>query len=241
VNQKGGVGKTTIAFNLAHGFAREGKKVLVVDNDAQGNLTSSMLPRGVKPESFTADLYEGRVSTLQAVADRIYLMAGNDGLEAAQYGDESVALFSTVIGRIQQKGVLDFILIDCSPQLTNLALAGIMAADRLLIPLQPSKFAVDGLKKLLLEVKRMKVTGATKATVLGFVMNLVSPTKLHRQTVLQLKKKYPQYVFENVIHKRTAFEESPIKAQSIWDYGQDERAEIEMSALVREVLKKMEG
>jgi chromosome partitioning protein len=241
VNQKGGVGKTTIAFNLAHGLAREGKKVLAIDNDAQGNLTSSMLARGMKPEYFTADLYEGKATKLQAVADRLYLMAGDDELEAAQYEDESAAKFSTVVGKIQDKGVLDYILIDCNPQITNLTLAGIMAADHLLIPMQPSKYSIDGLKKLFVEIKKMRATGATKAAILGFVMNLVSPTRLHRQTVLQLKKKYPQYVLDSVVHKRTAYEESPIKAQSIWDYGQDEKAEMEMSALVREILKKVEG
>lgn len=243
VNQKGGVGKTTIAFNLAHGLAREGKKVLAIDNDAQGNLTSSMLPRGARAEQFTADLYEGRASKLQKVigVEGLYLMAGDDELEAAQYEDESAAKFSTVVGKIQKKGVLDYIIIDCNPQITNLTLAGIMAADHLLIPMQPSKYSIDGLRKLFVEIKKMRATGATKAAILGFVMNLVGPTRLHRQTVMQLKKKYPQYVLDSVIHKRTAYEESPIKAQSIWDYGQDEKAEFEMSALVREILKKLEG
>lgn len=241
VNQKGGVGKTTLAFNLSHGLARAGKIVLAVDNDAQGNLTSAMLGRGVKPKSFTSDMYDGQASKLHSVGKNLYLMAGDEELEAVQYDESSAARFSNTVSKIQAKGVLDYIIIDCNPQITNLTLAGIMAANHLLIPLQPSKFGIDGLKKLFVELKKMRATGASQATVLGFVMNLVSPTKLHRQTVRQLKKHYPEYVLENIIHKRTAYEESPIKSLSIWDYSQDRKAELEMNGLVSEIIRKIEG
>lgn len=241
VNQKGGVGKTTISFNLAHGLVRHGKKVLVVDNDPQGNLTSSLLPRGVRPEIFSVDLYEERIDRLQSVKENLFITAGDDSLETVQYEEESAAQFANVIGKISNQGKLDYIIIDCSPQITNLTLAGIMAANHLLIPIQPSKYSIDGLRKLLVELKKMRATGATKASILGFILNLVSSTKLHRQTAQQLKKKFPKYVMESVVRKRTAYEESPIKTQSIWDYGQDEKAEIEMNALIREIIKKVEG
>jgi chromosome partitioning protein len=125
--------------------------------------------------------------------------------------------------------------------MTNLTLAGIMASTHLLVPMQPSKYSIDGLRKLFTEIKKMRGTGSTKTEILGFVMNMVCPTKLHRQMVNQLKRKYPQFILDSVIHKRTAYEESPIKNKSIWQYGQDEKAELEMSALVREIIRKVEG
>ena len=192
------------------------------------------------PQTLTTELYTGSVRKLQAVADGLYLVSGNDELEAVQYGEESASNFAEVVAKIRSKEIVDFIIIDCNPQITNLTMAGIMAADSLLIPLQPSRYSVDGLRKLFQEVKKMRATGASRARILGFVMNMVSGTKLHRQTVRQLRERYPEYVFDAVIHKRTAYEESPIKSQNIWDYGQDEKAELEMSALVKEFMRKIE-
>nr|WP_321256882.1 ParA family protein [uncultured Pseudodesulfovibrio sp.] len=239
INQKGGVGKTTIALNMAHGFVREGKKVLAVDNDPQGNLTNSLLINE-EIRCFSASLYNGKVNKLQSVNGHMGIMAGDSKLEIVQYNEQSPLRFSSVLTKIKQKHIFDYILIDSSPQITNLTFASIMAADNLLFPLQPSKFGLDGLKKVLMAVAKMKSTGATKAAVLGVVMNLVNRTKLHRQTILALKKRYPRDVMDCVIHRRTAYEESPIKGQSIWEYGKDERAQIEMSAFMREILKRLE-
>lgn len=238
MNKKGGVGKTTLSFNLAHGLAQQGFKVLAIDNDDQCNLTYSMLARGVKPEYFSADWYVASPTKVQSVCEKLWLLSGSDDLEEMDYIEAGPVNFADQISKVVAKGVFDFIIIDCNPQVRNLTMAAIMAANHVIVPMQPSKYAVDGLRRLFKTIRQLRSTGASRAEFLGIVMNLVSHTKLHRQTIQQLRKKHPDLIFDSVIRKRTAFEESPLRNQSIWQYNTDDKAVDEMRALVAEVVRK---
>ncbi|MBI9095288.1 MAG: ParA family protein [Sphaerochaeta sp.] len=239
LNQKGGVGKTTISFNLAHGLAQLGLKVLVIDNDGQANLTGSFLAEGEKPKCYTSSMYRGSISNPQEVGPNIWLVAGDDDLDSVQFMPEGPDVFAQIVEKIIAENIFDYIVIDSNPQITNLTLAGIMASDYLIVPLQPSKYGLDGLRKLFLKVKEMRSTEASHASLLGFVMNKVKPTRLHRTTIQKLRKMYPQYIFETVIHELTAYEESPLDQKSIFDYEPSSRAALDMSAFVREVIRKI--
>lgn len=241
MNQKGGVGKTTLTFNLAHGLARNGLKVLVIDNDAQGNLTSSLLPRGVKPLAFAANLYEGRPDNPQQVAENLWLMAGDDELESYATAEEGPAPFRDTVRAIQRKMVFDLILIDTNPQITHLTFAAAMAATQILVPLIPTKFAFEGLGKLFRKIKELKTTGASQARILGFVLTMQTGTTYHRQGVAMIRTKYPELTFAAAIRKLTAYEESPAVNKSIFEYEPNGQAATEMKAVVDEFLARLNG
>lgn len=242
VNQKGGVGKTTLTLNLAAGLAREGRKVLLIDNDAQGNATSSLLPKGVRPLAFTSIMYEGRADDPQSVRESVWLMAADDELDSANFLDNGASgQFGQVVHRIAEKQCFDYILIDSNPQITNLTLASMIAATHLLIPLQPSKYSLDGLSKLFARLRDLRAAGASQAHIMGFSINLHAGTVLHRQTTNFLRQKYPQYTLESVIGKRTAIEESWVRNKSIFEYEPEGKAALEFSNLVREVEAKVNG
>lgn len=241
INQKGGVGKTTIAFNLAHGLADKGMNVLAIDNDPQSNLTSALLPRGALRQAPTSAMYQGEFRSPQEVRTNLWVCSASSDLDEAQLIDDGPGKFAAISQRLRQKDVFDYVLIDSSPQITNLTFAGIMAATHLLIPLQPAQFAIDGLSRLFNTVKELRSTGASSAKVIGFVMSMMKGTTLHRHKMNALRKQYPQYFLQSVIRSRTALEESPISHQSIFEYEPNGKAAAEMGALVREVLKKTGG
>ena len=238
-NQKGGVGKTTLAFNLAHGLAREGKKTLVIDNDPQANLTHSFIVDA--PQAATWTLYEGRTDNPQAVAENLFLIGATDELEGFSDADSGLHEFKAILSAVAQKNIFDFIIIDNNPQISNLTIAAIMAADYILIPLIPSKYSFQGINKLFTQIKHLKEQGLSQAEPIGFVENLKSNTILHRQNSNALRKNYPQLHFEAKISRRTSLEESPIHRQSIFDYEPEGKAAFEFSQLVKEILSKTDG
>lgn len=238
VNQKGGVGKTTLSLNLAHGLAREGKKVLAVDNDAQANLTRSFLAE--VPEGRSSSLFRGRLDNPQTIAPGLFLLGADDSLEDASVEASGPDNFCKVLKALDVKGVFDFVLIDCHPGLSNLTLAAMMAASHILIPLTPSEYAFQGLNKLFREIKRLRSEGYSNAEPLGFVVNLMSPTTYNRHNLTELRRNFPDLQFESVLRRRTAFEESPALRKSVFDHEPNGAAALEMGSLVREFIKRME-
>ena len=125
-NQKGGVGKTTIAFNLAKGLAARGRRVLVIDNDPQGNLTHALL---AEPEAFEADIFsyykpEAGNATPQAIAANLFLLGANQRLATVTDLQLDDALFGLREGLAMLKTDFDYILIDCLPSLRCAAASG---------------------------------------------------------------------------------------------------------------------
>lgn len=241
LNKKGGVGKTTLTFNLAHGLALKGYKVLAIDNAGQGHLTRAFLPKATKPLAFTHALYDGEIQNPQNVADKVWLFAGGDELDESQHIEDGPEQFAAIMTKLQARDLFDYILIDSDPQLTNLTLASMRAASHLLVPVQPAEFGIDGLKKMFATLRSLKSTGSSEAVFLGFVMSMVKPTVLHRHKINALRKQFPQYYLESHIKMRTALEESPIMNKSIFEYEPNGKAAHEMNALVTEICNKVEG
>lgn len=238
-NQKGGVGKTTTAFTLAHGLARAKKRVLVIDNDAQGSLGNLFL-QGAKPTALTASLYQRRPDNPMMVAERIALYCGGDGLDAVATGEQGAPAFSQVLKAIGDRDLFDLVLIDCGPSLSTLSFAALMAAQHVLVPSQPTKLSLDGLGQLLARIRDLRVTGASQAAMLGIVITMHARTVYHREMESALRKAR-QDVLETVLFKRTAYEEAAALGKSLWDYEPQGQATLEAGQLTKEILKRLNG
>ena len=243
-NQKGGVGKTVLAFNLAHGLAKKGNRVLCIDNDPQGNLTLSFIGNKGEILSTTDQLYQAEVKEIQTVSNNVWLYGvSSDGqaLEAAAEATGGPNNFQTVVGKLGESGHFDYIIIDTNPYFSNLTIAAFVAATVVFIPLEASENALKGASRLLKELSRLKKEGYSNARWLGFAVNKLRPTSYQRSCVLALRKAFPEDVFETTLSQLTAFEESPARQKSVWDYEPDGQAAFQMELLIQEFLKRIKA
>lgn len=245
-NQKGGVGKTVMAFNLAHGLARKGKRVLAIDNDPQGNLTLGFIGNKGEIRSTTDQLYRGDVKEIQGVGTGSHLWlygVSSDGqaLEAAAEASDGPSNFQSVLEKLGKSGHFDYIIIDTNPYFSNLTIAAFVAATVVFIPLEASENALKGASRLLKELSKLKREGYSNARWLGFAVNKLRPTSYQRMCVHSLRKAFPEDVFETTLSQLTAFEESPGKQKSVWEYDPEGQAAFQMEVLVQEFLKRIKA
>ena len=241
-NQKGGVGKTTFAFNLSKGLASRGHRVLVVDNDPQGNLTSAFLEDPTALEANVLDFYEGRVGSVQpqTVGQGLELIGANIHLSRIAESEFEV-IFRLKEGLEGLKGSYDFVLIDCLPSFGYLNMAALNAADRVLIPTKPAPFALAGLKDLFDTVSKVQRRLNADLKVLGIVLNLVEGrrTTLGGELEGVLRETYGDLVFETSIHKGVKLEESPSFNQSVMEYDPGGKPAQQLEALLGEMLSRL--
>jgi len=182
-NQKGGVGKTTIAFNLAQILAeRRGTKVLAIDNDPQGNLTSSFLenPSELKGNIFNA--YEEKDLEPERISKSLDFLGSNISLAPVAERDFQIIFrLKESIEKLQNTPSLktyDYVVIDCLPSFGHLHLAALNAADYVVVPVKPSPYALAGMKDLFDTIKRIKKYFNPNIQVLGIIINQVDGRKL---------------------------------------------------------------
>lgn len=240
-NQKGGVGKTTITFNLSKELAHRGYSVLAIDNDPQGNLTSAFL---ADPEAMQADVlsfYKNEYDiSPQSIEERLDLIGAS--IQLATVPDSDVLAVSSLqegIKSLERK--YDFVLIDCLPSLGLLSLAALTAAQHVLIPMKPAPFALKGSKDLFTTIERVKRKMNPKLNVLGIVLNLVEGrvTTMGDQLESVIRGQYGEQVFETKLAKGTKLEESPAFNQSISEYDQRSKGASQFSDFTDEFLKRL--
>lgn len=223
VNQKGGVGKTTSAINLGAYMALAGKKILLVDFDSQGNMSSGVGISKNKPTVY--DLLAER-----AVASDVIRKTSVENLWAIP---ASIDLSGAAIELVEQenrefflKKVLeplrekfDYILVDCPPSLGMLTLNGLVAADSVFIPLQCEYFALEGLTLLLQTVKKVQ-QGLNPGLDIGgiFFTMYDSRTKLSQDVVQQVTMYFKERVFSTVIPRNVRLSEAPSHGKPICQY-----------------------
>jgi chromosome partitioning protein len=246
-NQKGGVGKTTLSFNLASALANMNRCVLMVDNDPQGNLTS-YVGQEIPERQLTMDeVYLSKNAAglsheqLFCVGSRLSLLPSNPMLSGVEYYLVSRPQREQIL-RSQLQRILvdfDFIFIDNPPSLNLLTINGIMAADRVLVPVQPEFFSLEGISQLqgtMDDLKRYK----PDLQYLGFVANMFDDRRrLNVEVMNTLKQTYPQLVFETCIHNSVKVAESSGFGRSVLDYSPRSRSAQEFNSLAQEVLKRM--
>jgi len=225
-NQKGGVGKTTTAMNLGTYLTAHGKKVVIVDLDPQANATTGL---GVSLGADTPTLYE--VLTGSAPAAKALLRTSHKGLaliaSTPNLAGAAIELMDQPYREYRLRRALkplrdkfDFILIDSPPSLGLLTINGLVAADRLIIPVQCEYLALEGLKQLLETVELIRQHLNPNIQVLGAVLTMYDRrTAMARKIVRTVRKTFPGHVFESVIPRNTELAEAPGVGKSIMEYA----------------------
>lgn len=241
-NQKGGVGKTTTAVNLGASLAADGRRVLVVDLDPQGNASSGL---GVSPRDVTQGLYEvlGGELELRSIVQAtelptLFVAPTNRDLAGA-----ALELADLPDGQLRLKSVLepikadyDYIVVDCPPSLDLLTINGLTAADSVLVPVQCEYYAMEGLSKLTETIDLVRDNLNPDLQLEGILFTMFdSRNNLARQVVTEVRGYFEDRVFETVIPRNIRLSEAPSFGKPCILYDLTSRGSQSYLALAREL------
>ena len=245
INQKGGVGKSTTAVNLSAALGAMGKEVLLVDLDPQGNATSGY---GIDKRALDGCVYNVLLGEtpveeviLSCVAEGVDVLPSTISLAGAE-----VELVNEMARENRLKSALgslrgryDYILIDCPPSLGLLTINALVAADKLLVPIQCEFYALEGVTKLLDSMKRVKSILNPSLDIFGIVLTMYdSRTNLANQVVNEVRSFFGDEVFETLIPRTVKLSEAPSYGQSILEYAPDNKGALAYNDLAKEVIAR---
>lgn len=250
INQKGGAGKTTTALNVGASLQRKGFSVLLIDLDAQGNLTNGT---GCDPQTImesnntVKEVLQGKSDVNDAI---IATAIGCDIIPTDIRQSDADVVLSAEAGRdvllkmaIENiKKPYDFILLDCPPSLSVITVMALTACDNVIIPIQAQYFAMNGCAQLINTIQKIKRVLNPSLQICGVVLTMFDARKnLDNSVLASVEKAFPEKIFNTKIRNNVSLAEAPAFGQDIFTYKPECAGAVDYEALTNEIIERLGG